>query len=438
VIALDVSELPSSWKPASLGTCCDIVTSSMSYTDFLRVADSTDSGAVVCMAVKVSDMNLPGNEVAFVTANGGIKRLPIAVASRKLVPPNAVILPKRGAAIATNKKRLTTTWTALDPNLIALRAKDGVDARFLFYWSQTFDLRRITDPGPTPQLNKKDLVPVQLTLPSPEEQRQIAALLSHVQSALDRQERLVTLSAELKRTLMHRLFTEGTRGEPQEQTEIGLIPKSWGVEPLGQHLVTAQYGLSVKAADDGATPILRMTNQADGRIVATNLQVVNITEVERAKFRVEPFDILFNRTNSFELVGRTAIFELKGDFVFASYLIRLRTQVGSLRPAFLNHYFNWGAAQARLKGIASRAVSQSNISASRLRSFVVPLPSPEEQDEIVRCIDQIDRVRDVHQRRLSALQGLFRALLNQLMTARIRVDDLDLSMIEGAQPARAA
>jgi type I restriction enzyme, S subunit len=410
----------------------------MSYTDFLRAAESTDSDAVLCMAVKVSDMNLPGNEATFATANSGIKLLPSAVAGRKLVPPNAVVLPKRGAAIATNKKRLTTTWTALDPNLIALRTREGVDARFLFYWSQTFDLRRITDPGPTPQLNKKDLVPVQLTLPSPEEQRQIVAVLSYVQSAVERQERLIAVAAELKRAIMHNLFTEGTRGEPLQQTEIGLVPKSWTVEPLGDHLLIAQYGLSVKAAEDGATPILRMTNQEDGRIVATNLQRVTITEGERAKFRVEPHDILFNRTNSIELVGRTAIFELPGDYVFASYLIRLRTRTSSLRAAFVNHYFNWGAVQARLKGIASRAVSQSNISASRLRSFVVPLPPPEVQDEIVRCIDQIDRVRSLHQRRLCVLRALYRTLLHQLMTARIRVHDLDLSAIERTPRVRAA
>jgi type I restriction enzyme S subunit len=189
----------------------------------------------------------------------------------------------------------------------------------------------------------------------------------------------------------------------------------------------------MKGADDGETPILRMTNQVDGRIVARDLQMVNISEADRLKFKVEPQDILFNRTNSFELVGRTAIFELEGDFVFASYLIRLRTQANSLRPAFLNHYFNWSAVQARLKGIASRAVSQSNISASRLQGFLVLLPSPEEQDEIVSCIDQIDQVRSVHQRQLGILQGLFRTLLHQLMTAKIRVNELDLSALEEAE-----
>ncbi len=173
-----------------------------------------------------------------------------------------------------------------------------------------------------------------------------------------------------------------------------------------------------------------MTNQIDGRIVANNLQTVNISNNDLAKFKVEPLDILFNRTNSFELVGRTAIFDLPGEYVFASYLIRLRTCPHTLRARFLNHYLNWGVTQARLKGIASRAVSQSNISASRLRGLLVPIPSPDEQDEIIRCLDAVDRARAIRLRQKNVFEGLFRTLLHDLMTAKVRVIGLDLSALD--------
>jgi len=100
-MALALSRFPASWKTTSVGLYCDIVTSSVTYADFLCAAEPSDGDAVACMAVKVSDMNLPGNEAAFTTANA-MKRLPVTVASRKLVPSNTVIFPKRGAAIATN------------------------------------------------------------------------------------------------------------------------------------------------------------------------------------------------------------------------------------------------------------------------------------------------------------------------------------------------
>jgi type I restriction enzyme S subunit len=297
------------------------------------------------------------------------------------------------------------------------------------------------DRSAQPHLNRQQLGDAELVLPPLDEQRKIAAVLSAVQRAIERQERLINLTVELKKALMHKLFTEGTRGEPQKQTEIGPVPASWDLLPLGDNLDIAQYGLSVKGSATGTTPILRMTNQVDGRISDANLQRVNINREQLSKFKLAPEDVLFNRTNSFELVGRTAIFELPGDFVFASYLIRLRTKP-SLRAGFLNHYLNWNEAQRRLKGIATRAVSQSNISASRLRGFLVPIPPPEQQDSIVACLDHIDRLRISHLRRLSVTTSLFRMLLQQLMTAEIRVDDLDLSALDELnaieQPAGAA
>ena len=92
----------------------------------------------------------------------------------------------------------------------------------------------------------------------------------------------------------------------------------------------------------------------------------------------------------------------------------------------LNHYFNWDETQVRLKSIATRAVSQSNISATRLRGFPVPVPSPVEQNEIVANVDCLDRKLAVHRRKHATLTALFRTLLHQLMTAQLRVRDLDV------------
>jgi len=248
-----------------------------------------------------------------------------------------------------------------------------------------------------------------------------------VQRAIEQQNRLIALTTELKKALMHKLFTEGTRGEPQKQTEIGPIPESWEVVELGNVLSVAQYGLSVRADDDGAYPMLRMTNQVDGKIVPHDLKFVDLGYEELCKFRVLPGDVLFNRTNSFDLVGRTAIYDLDGDYVFASYLIRLRMNAEGLNPYFLNHYFNWEVTQLRLKSIATRAVSQSNISATRLKRFVIPLPVIEEQTEIIENLALLDTARSHHQKVKDSFRDLFRTLLHQLMTAEIRVNDLDLA-----------
>ncbi|MDP2992020.1 MAG: restriction endonuclease subunit S [Deltaproteobacteria bacterium] len=276
------------------------------------------------------------------------------------------------------------------------------------------------------RLSKEVLGSQVITLPPLAEQRKIAGVLGLVQRAMEQQERLIALTTELKKVLLHQLFTQGLRGEPQKQTEIGPVPVSWEVVTLDEYLAEAQYGISAKGSESGRYAVLRMTNQRQGRISSDNLQYVELTPDQFQKFRVERRDILFNRTNSLDLVGRTAIFDLEGDFVFASYLIRLCTDGERLRPFFLNHYFNWEETQVRLKSIATRAISQSNISASRLRGFLVSVPKPEEQDEIVEKVDCLDKKLLVHARKHTALTDLFRTLLHQLMTAQIRVHDLHL------------
>jgi type I restriction enzyme S subunit len=306
----------------------------------------------------------------------------------------------------------------------------GNDPRFASYFLNFLKLGRFGSGASVPTLDRNVFRTLLVFVPQAYEQRKIAGVLGVVQQAIEQQERLLALTAELKKTLLHKLFAEGLRGEPQKQTEIGTVPESWSVKPLGDYLTEAQYGISAKGVEIGRYAVLRMTNQQQGKISGANLQYVELTPAQFEKFRIERQDILFNRTNSLDLVGRTAIFDLEGDFVFASYLIRLRTDFARLRPSFLNHYFNWEETQIRLKSIAMRAVSQSNISATRLRGFPVPLPSPEEQDEIITNIDCVERKLAIHRRKYGSLTDLFRTLLHQLMTAQIRVNDLDVNDLQ--------
>jgi len=318
-------------------------------------------------------------------------------------------------------------------HLHRLRAKGAkADPQFGVYWLwYAFDVGKLYfgrgNVTTIPNLSQSKLAELPMALPPLPEQKKIAHILSTVQRAIEAQERIIQTTTELKKALMHKLFTEGLRNEPQKQTEIGPVPVSWEAVELGDLLSVAQYGMSVKGNPEGNYPILRMTNQVNGRIVANNLQFVEIKDPEFQKFKVERGDILFNRTNSLDLVGRTAIHDIDGDYVFASYLIRLRTNEKRLNPFFLNLDFNRDETQVRLKSIATRAVSQSNISATRLKGFPIPLPSVSDQTEIVKTGSAFDSKIELHQSKLAALQDLFRTLLHELMTAKTRVHDLDVT-----------
>ena len=124
-----------------------------------------------------------------------------------------------------------------------------------------------------------------------------------------------------------------------------------------------------------------------------------------------------------------AIVEDDRSAVFASYLVRLSVDKGRCLPRFLNHFMNWPATQNDIKKLASRAVGQANINASKLRTVLFPLPKLDEQGEIVAILDAIDRKVDLHWRKRAVLDELFKALLHKLMTGEIRVSDLDLSAL---------
>lgn len=203
----EIGMVPESWDLLSLGEYCEVENSSISYTDFSSLEhDGASDSSVQAMGVKVSDMNLAGNEKYFITANL-LRTVNLELAQRKLVPERTVVFPKRGAAIATNKKRLTTAWTVLDPNLIGVRPIKGLDPEFLFFWFENFDLRTITEPGPTPQLNKKNLVPLKIAAPQQlEQQKDIATIISKLDSSVSQHsqkaDRLTELFNEVLSLLM--------------------------------------------------------------------------------------------------------------------------------------------------------------------------------------------------------------------------------------------
>lgn len=126
------------------------------------------------------------------------------------------------------------------------------------------------------------------------------------------------------------------------------------------------------------------------------------------------------------------MFDLPGDFVFASYLIRLRTDEDRLRPEFLNHYLGWQQTQVRLKGIARRAIGQSNISASRLAGLAIAVPSPEEQDEISRKVDVAISKIEVCRLQLATMRALRETLLSELLGGKLDTARADISTLQGA------
>lgn len=154
---------------------------------------------------------------------------------------------------------------------------------------------------------------------------------------------------------------------------------------LGNHVTDTSYGTSAKSSPSGSTPVLRMGNIQDGKLDWTALVFTSdSTEIE--KYALSAGDVLFNRTNSPALVGKSAYFDGSRVAIFAGYLIRVRCDE-TLNPKYLTFCLNSPQGREYSRKVKTDGVSQSNINAKKLQTYPLRLPSLREQAEIVRRLE---------------------------------------------------
>lgn len=168
-----------------------------------------------------------------------------------------------------------------------------------------------------------------------------------------------------------------------------------GVPDLGidKLALNIQYGLN-EAMNEGGVgyKIFRMNEIIRGRMVDNgSMKCADISAEEFAKYKLNKGDLLFNRTNSIEHVGKTGIFDLDGDYCFASYLVRVVPDTTKVLPKFLEKMMNSSSFQTEAKGKASKSINQANINATVMRNIKVPVPSLAEQKKFVAKIEALEK-----------------------------------------------
>ena len=188
----------------------------------------------------------------------------------------------------------------------------------------------------------------------------------------------------------------------QQYTELSKLVKSrfnemfilndFSLKRLGELVEEVRYGTSLPATLNGKYGYLRMNNiTEDGKLNIQNLKYIDIPEKDLEKYVVRKGDVLFNRTNSIELVGKTCIYELNFDMVIAGYIIRIRTNNNILNSRYLSEFLNFPSTKKFLRNIAKGAVNQANINAKELQDISVPLPPLSLQNEFADFVAQVDK-----------------------------------------------
>ena len=169
--------------------------------------------------------------------------------------------------------------------------------------------------------------------------------------------------------------------------------KDWEVVKIRDIVTDVRYGTSKPAVEGGRYPYLRMNNlTVDGGLDLSDLKYIDIPDNEIEKCVVRKGDILFNRTNSIDLIGKTAVFNLLDDMVIAGYIIRIRLN-NQILPDVFSQYMNLEAMKKVLRGMAKGAVNQANINAQELQNIKVYIPNMELQKQYVEFKEEIDKSR---------------------------------------------
>lgn len=261
-----------------------------------------------------------------------------------------------------------------------------------------------------------------LPLPPLPEQRKIAAVLSTVQKAIEQQKQIIQTTTELKKTLMQKLFTEGLRGEKQKKTEIGLVPESWEVVRLEK----------VCSFKSGGTPSRSHPEYWDaGSIPWVKTGEVDYCVINDTDEKITPYGLKNSSASLFP--PGTLLMAMYGQGITRGKVAILGVEAAtnqacvaffpkeSIRTKFLYFFFEYHYDRIRNYG---HGANQKNLSAEILKGVSIAYPENiEHQDSIITSFEAIDNKLLAHHKKSSMLSGLFRTLLHELMTSKVRVHD---------------
>lgn len=165
------------------------------------------------------------------------------------------------------------------------------------------------------------------------------------------------------------------------------VPLSWVWEKLGLMTCGVEYGTSAKSSETGDVPVVRMGNLQSGIIDWSDLVFTSDKE-EIEKYSLQTGDVLFNRTNSPELVGKSAIYKGEREALFAGYLIRVNHIPDIVNGRYLNYFLSSPIAKGYGNTVKTDGVNQSNINGDKLQGYPFPFCSLEEQEEMITALDE--------------------------------------------------
>jgi len=347
-----------------------------------------------------------------------------------LVKGPGIIIGRKGSCGAVHFST-SDFWPIDTTYYIALR-KDH-DWRFMDFFLSTFGLNEMNSHSTIPGLNRENVYKLKCHIPRFPEQQKIAAVLFKVQKAIEIQDSIIEKTLELKKSILHHVFTHGLRGEKTKETEIGRIPESWEVVPIEKAYGFTKKPKHIVYADYDSLAFIPMDLIPKNSPHLEKFINKKPSEISSGTYFEEGDILIAKITPCFENGKQCIVTGCPNGFGIATTeVIPIKEKAGLSDKYFLFYYLLKSNIRALIAGKMEGATGRQRVPNHLIKELLIPLPSLDEQKEISKVFLTIDQKTELHTAKKSALQDLFKTMLNKLMTGEIRVGDLEVDVAEVA------
>lgn len=378
-----------------LGDICEIVSGSTPKTG---VSDYWDGDVKWITPAELSDDSYIINDSA-----RKITRLGVEKTGLRSFPAGTVILSSRAPI---GKVAIAGCEMYCNQGFKNLICSDKINNRYLYWFlkGHTEFLNSLGRGATFKEISKQIVATIEINVPEIRKQEEDVQTLEKVSELIHLRKAELLRLDELIKARFVELFGTFPANE-----------KGWDTGTVRDIVSEVRYGSSRKAADgnSGKYPYLRMNNITyNGELDLTDTKTINIPDEELDKCTVKRGDLLFNRTNSKELVGKTCVYNRDEMMVLAGFVVRVRLNDRAL-PEFVSAFMNTDFSKQMLLGMCKAAIGQANINAQELQNIGIYIPPIQLQKDFVSFKCQVDKSKSVVQKALDEAQLLFDSLMQQ-------------------------
>jgi len=306
--------------------------------------------------------------------------------------------------------------------------EEKVNKSFLFYLLQVIDYDAFLDnyvKGRT--LNKEKLSIFPIPLPPLSEQQKIATVLSVIQEAIEHQDKIIDAVRKLKKSLMHKLFTEGLNGEEQKETEIGRVPESWDVVRLRDAVDFTKKPRTLNLSEFKKNPFIPMEMIPIEKLYINDYLLKSSNELTSGVY-CEKGDILLAKiTPSFENGKQGIVENIPYDFAFATTEVYpLKPRNNLLDKLFLFYFLIKSDIREAIAGKMQGTTGRKRVPKEAVENSLIPFPPLPEQQQIAHILSTVDKKIGIEERRKTTLKELFKTMLHKLMSGEIRLKEVEV------------